>query len=180
MAIGECNRIANLVKDLNDFNRPSPATPELMDVNSVISDLLLLENKKLKNKHIALELNYASDLPKVAIITDQFKQVILNLLNNAEDSVDEDREDGKIAITTESKDSKVMIHVSDNGYGISEDILAHIFEPFVTTKSAVRGVGLGLSVSYGIIKAHGGDIVVESALGKGSTFSVILPVNEKS
>ena len=180
MAIGECNRIANLVKDLNDFNRPSPATSELMDVKSVISDLLLLENKKLKNKHIALELNYASDLPKVAIITDQFKQVILNLLNNAEDSVDEDREDGKIAITTESKDSKVMIHISDNGYGISEDIRAHIFEPFVTTKSAVRGVGLGLSISYGIIKAHGGNIVVESALGNGSTFSIILPVNEKS
>jgi len=179
MAIGECNRIASLVKDLNDFHRPSPATPELMDINSVISNLLLLENKKLEKKHIALELNYARDLPKVAIITDQFKQVILNLLNNAEDSVDEDREDGRIAIATESKDSKVMIHISDNGYGISEDILGHIFEPFATTKSAVKGVGLGLSISYGIIKAHGGDIEVESTPGNGSTFSVILPANEK-
>ena len=180
MAIGECNRIANLVKDLNDFNRPSPATPELMDINSVISNLLLLENKKLNKKHIALELNYASDLPKVAIITDQFKQVILNLLNNAEDSLVENREDGRIAIATESKDSKVMIHISDNGYGISEDILAHIFEPFVTTKSAVKGVGLGLSISYGIMKAHGGDILAESTFGNGTTFSIILPVNEKS
>ncbi len=180
MAIGECNRIASLVKDLNDFHRPSPATPDLMDINSVISNLLLLENKKLKKKHIALELNYASDLPKVAIITDQFKQVILNLLNNAEDSMVEDRKDGRIAIATESKDSKVMIHISDNGYGISEDILAHIFEPFVTTKSAVKGVGLGLSISYGIIKAHGGDILAESTFGNGATFSIILPVNEKS
>jgi len=180
MAIGECNRIASLVKDLNDFHRPSPGAPELMDINSIISNLLLLENKKLKKKHIALELNYASTLPKVSIITDQFKQVILNLLNNAEDSVAEVREDGRIAITTESKDSKVMIHISDNGHGISEDILAHIFEPFVTTKSVVKGVGLGLSISYGIIKAHGGDIEVESTIGNGSTFSIILPVNEKS
>ncbi len=179
MAIGECNRIASLVKDLNDFHRPSPAIPELMNINSVISNVLLLENKKLKKKHIALELNYASDLPKVAIITDQFKQVILNLLNNAEDSVNEDREDGRIAIATESRDSKVMVHISDNGYGIAEDILGHVFEPFVTTKSAVKGVGLGLSISYGIIKAHGGDIEVESTLGNGSKFSVILPINEK-
>jgi PAS domain S-box-containing protein len=177
MAIKECNRIIELVKNLNDFHRPSPGNYELKDVNALINELLVLENKILKKKNIELTKSLALNLPKISLITDQIKQVILNLLINAEDSMSENKKDGKISITTGCEDSKVIIQISDNGKGISEENLSKIYEPFVSTKSTVKGVGLGLSVSYGIIKAHGGDIVVKSLFGKGSTFSIILPVN---
>ncbi len=109
-----------------------------------------------------------------AYVADQLKQVFLNLLNNAADACEGG---GMITITTEAiSGENIAVNIEDNGAGISPANLAHIFEPFFTTKPELKGTGLGLSVSYGIIKKHGGYIDVKSELGKGSKFSVFLPV----
>jgi signal transduction histidine kinase len=107
-------------------------------------------------------------------VADQLKQVLLNLVNNAADACDGG---GVITIATEVIGAEnIAVHIEDNGTGISSANIAHIFEPFFTTKPEMKGTGLGLSVSYGIIKKHGGRIEVKSEHGKGSKFSVLLPI----
>lgn len=179
LAVKECDRIGDLVKDLSDFHRPSPGRPIKQDINMLIESILALSSKEISKKHIQLEVNLSSDLPQASIIPDQIKQVLLNLINNAQDSID-GKKDGKISITTELNGSTITIQVKDNGCGIPDQIRDHIFDPFVTTKSEVKGVGLGLSISHGIIKAHGGEVLVDSVEGEGSSFSVVLPCSKEN
>jgi signal transduction histidine kinase len=164
------------VKDLNDFHRPSSGERSRVNIHTAIDEMLLLVKNRVEKRKIILQLNYAEDMPPVLIVSDQFKQVILNLLTNAEESIAENQENGRITIITERVDSNIIVQVQDNGVGIREEIIDSIFEPFVTTKARVKGVGLGLSITHGIVKSHGGEIVVTSTVGKGSTFKVILPV----
>ena len=180
MAINECTRVANLIKNLNEFYRPSSGKASMEDINSLIKNMLYLSSNIILEMRITLVTEFASGLPKISIISDQIKQVLLNLLQNAQASIGDNREDGKITVTTESKNSKVIISVRDNGCGIAENMLDKIFDPFVSTKPEIKGVGLGLSISYGIVKAHGGEIKIDSAVGNGSTFSIILPVNSEA
>jgi len=128
----------------------------------------------LKVHGISLEKQYSKDIPLVKVVPDQLKQVALNLFNNVIDACDKG---GEITITTEMSGENIVIYFHDNGNGIRPEDIDHIFEPFFTTKPAVKGTGLGLSVSYGIIKSHGGNIDVESEVGKGTTFTLTLPVD---
>jgi two-component system NtrC family sensor kinase len=112
-------------------------------------------------------------LPEVYADPAQVGQVVLNLLLNAIHAI---TPPGKIEIATRKSNGFVEMVFRDTGKGIPEDHLRRIFDPFFTTKHASKGTGLGLAVSYGIIKKHGGDIAVESAVGKGSTFIVRMPV----
>lgn len=177
MALKECNRMKNFIKDLQDFNRPTSGQPVLTDIHQAIDAILLITRKDLKNKKITVTKNYGADIPKIHIVVDQIKQVLLNLLNNAADACEGDR--GKIKLSTELQKNDLIIRVQDNGKGIKPEDLDNVFEPFFTTKPEVKGIGLGLSVSYGIIKKHGGKIKVESTPGEGTTFSVILPLEGK-
>jgi signal transduction histidine kinase len=106
-------------------------------------------------------------------VADQLKQVFLNLLNNAADAC---VGGGTITVKTEMLGERVVVRIHDTGTGIKPEDKDHIFEPFFTTKPAIKGTGLGLSVSYGIVKGHGGEITVDSEPGKGTTFSVTLPI----
>jgi len=175
MAIRESDRIARLVKDLNDFHRPSSGEPVLGNIHNMIDEMLLLMKNKFENGKIELNLNYGKDIPLISTVPDQLKQVILNLLTNAEEAIPNDRENGEITILTERVGSAVVMEVRDNGEGMPQEIINSIFEPFFTTKNSVKGVGLGLSISYGIVKSHGGTITVTSEVGKGSTFKIALP-----
>lgn len=105
----------------------------------------------------------------------KIKQVFMNLIMNARHAIGDG---GKLLLSTEYQDwnRKVVIKIADTGHGIEKKNLSRIFDPFFTTKPTGEGTGLGLSVSYGIIKNHGGDIVVESKVGSGSTFTILLPV----
>lgn len=174
LAIRECNRIANLIKQLNDFHRPSSDIPKTFDIHDAIDEMIALSKKKLKERNVELKKQYSRQIPKIEAIPDQIKQVILNLLQNAEESLPEDG--GKIVIITEQVDSQVKVHVKDFGQGIPKDNLDKLFDPFFTTKSDVKGTGLGLSISYGIIKNQGGTLTVESEVGKGSQFTITLPM----
>jgi len=173
LAIGECNRIHHLIQSLNDFYRPSDQQMEWMDLNDTLDDLLLLMGETFNRKGIRLIRDFGSNLPEIRCVPDQIKQVVLNLLHNAEEAITNGK--GTIVLRTRGEDGRVWIDLEDNGLGIPAENLGRIFEPFFTTKSEVKGIGLGLSVSYGIIQAHGGTIEVESRPGQGTRFRVCLP-----
>ncbi len=179
MAIKESERVNNLINNLKDFNRPSAEKREHVDLQAVINEMLPLVQNRLDQRKIVLNLNYAPNTPYVHFVPDQLKQVILNLLSNAEEAIAQDQENGKITITTEKHDSYVVLQVQDNGTGISEEKVNEIFDPFFTTKTELKelGLGLGLSIVHGIVESHGGKINVNSKVGEGSVFEIVLPEN---
>ena len=173
LAIKECNRMRDLIRNLQDFNRPTASRKVLIDIHATLESILLLGKKEYATRMISIQKKFAENLPQIVAVADQVKQVLLNLLNNASDAC---INGGIITIETDSFENNVVIRVHDTGCGITPANREHIFEPFFTTKAAIKGTGLGLPVSYGIIRAHGGEITVESEPGKGSIFSIILPI----
>lgn len=171
----ECWRMAGMIKNLQSFYKPSEGIETIIKMNNLVEDVLLVIGKDIKQKGIKLKRNFTDEVT-VKAVEDQIKQVVINLLQNAADSISGD--DGEILLTLESDSSNMILKVQDNGKGISEDDIKDLFEPFFTTKG-VKGTGLGLSVSYGIVKKHAGNIEVKSVLGQGSTFTVILPIKKK-
>jgi PAS domain S-box-containing protein len=176
LAIQENERMKKLIRNLQDFNRPSTGKKVMMDVHASLNSLLLLYGNDLQRKKISTVLNYDVDLPEIMAIPDQIKQVILNLLNNAVDAL---QNGGIIKISTWREEQKIAIAIQDNGVGIIPEEMQLIFQPFYTTKPEVKGIGLGLSVCYGIVHNHQGEIRAESQPGEGSTFTVLLPINSK-
>ncbi len=174
LALQECHRMKNLIIDLKDFFQPTSGALTQVDIHTILDALLLLSKKDLHTREIKVVKKYSANLPLITAVSDQLKQVFLNLLNNAAYACEGG---GVITITTEAVNGEsVAIHIEDNGIGISSTNITHIFEPFFTTRPELKGTGLGLSVSYGIIRKHSGQINVKSEPGKGSIFSVILPI----
>jgi signal transduction histidine kinase len=176
IAIIESERIKNLIRSLQDFNRPSSGKKAVIDIHASLNSLLLLCKFDFKRKKIRTQVIYDQQLPQIMAIPDQIKQVFLNLLNNAADAC---RENGVITITTWQEENRVAVAIKDNGEGIKPENRDRIFQPFFTTKPEVKGTGLGLSVCYGIVKNHHGDILFDSQPGQGSTFTVYLPVEKR-
>lgn len=174
IAIRECSRIADLVKALHDFSRPTTGTALSVNIRNAINDICLLYNKKLTERNITLEIEYDNDNIIIECVFDQIKQVLLNIIQNAEESITE--KGGKIVVSVEHNNQNVLIHIKDTGIGIPEKNINTIFDPFFTTKHKTKGTGLGLAVCYGIINKHKGKITVENNEGSGTTFTVTLPV----
>jgi len=174
-AIGESDRIKELIRGLQEFNRPSSGRKVPMDVHKALDSMLLLHKSDFKGKRIAVECHYAEHLPPILAVPDQIKQVFLNLLTNAADACR--LPGGVITVGTRQEGNRVAITISDTGIGIKPEEMDLIFQPFYTTKPEIKGTGLGLSVSHGIIESHGGEIQVESRPGEGATFTVLLPIN---
>ncbi len=126
-------------------------------------------------QNISINSMLSSDIPLINMDIIQMKSVINNLLVNAADAM---QGSGKIDISSAIEDGSVVITVSDTGAGISKENLKHIFDPFFTTKKTGQGTGLGLSVTYGIIERHNGEIKVDSTVGKGTTFKISLPIQQ--
>ncbi len=178
LAIEECQRVKDLISNLQNFNRPTSGVAVPIDLHKAIDDMLLFCKKSFKEKNILVTRHYAENIPIINAVTDQIKQVILNCLNNAQESISSKDDDaGSIQLTTEIKDNEVLLHIKDSGKGIKEDDMVYIFEPFFSTKPAVEGTGLGLSVSYGIMKKHQGNIQVSETSEHGATFTLSLPLN---
>ena len=177
VALSETDRMKNLIRNLQEFNRPSSGKKMPMDVHASINTLLLLCKSDFKRRRIVTVLNYAGQLTRIMAIPDQMKQVFLNLLNNAADAI---QTDGVITVRTWQENNRVAVAIQDTGTGIAPEQMGLIFQPFYTTKPEVQGTGLGLSVCQGIVRSHRGEIRVESEPGKGSTFTVLLPVDEGS
>jgi signal transduction histidine kinase len=167
----EIARIARIIRELLDFARPAREISALQ-VNEVIRTLMKLVDEDLPAWGVESRLDLAADLPVLYMYTDQLKQVLLNLIKNAKEAMPKG---GTLVICTARVSGGVTISVSDTGMGISEKHLRSLFEPFFSTKKEGEGMGLGLAVSYSIIKGYGGSIDVESQIGEGTTFRVFLP-----
>ncbi len=174
-AIEEGGRIRDLIRSLQDFNRPSSGKESLLDVHKTLDSVLLLNKSEFRGKRISVELDYSEQIPQIEAVPDQIKQVFLNLLTNAADACMQSG--GVITVSTRLEgEEKVAVEIKDTGIGIKPTDMELIFQPFYTTKSEIKGTGLGLSISYGIIKKHGGEIRVVSQPGEGSTLTVTLPI----
>jgi len=165
----EVSRINKLTTTLLSFSKTTAPNPELNDLNRVVLETLALLSKESPDLDIPIKEELADDLPLVNFDYNQIKQVILNLLINAQDAVDEN---GAITVRTWHEGNITFLAVQDNGSGISPEIIHHIFNPFFTTKT--RGTGLGLAISKRIAREHGGDLTVDSIPGTGSTFTLVL------
>lgn len=169
----ECDRMARMISGLRTFYRPTSYEASPVDMNKCLEEVIWLVKKIFLEKNININQNCDDSLPKILIVEDQIKQVILNLLQNAADSISGG---GQINVTTQKQDSDLLIKIQDTGHGISKENQSKLFDPFYSTKEG-KGTGLGLSISYRIIQDHGGNIQLESKLNEGTTFLITLPVN---
>ena len=171
---GESRRCGTIVKNLLTFARQAPLNPQKNDLNSIVERCLLLVGHKMDLQNIDLEKDLAHDLPSLYCDAGQVQQALLALLMNAVEAMPQG---GRLRVRTSFDPARRWgrVSVSDEGTGISPDVLPHIFEPFFTTKEEGKGVGLGLAIAFGIIQQHGGNIEVVSTSQKGTTFTVLLP-----
>jgi signal transduction histidine kinase len=165
-------RASEIVNSLLNFSRTSPTELGPVDLNKILRETGTLVEHQFAAAGIAADFTLEETLPRVRGNSGKLQQVFLNLFLNARDAMESG---GRLSVTTSSNDGSVRVSVSDTGSGIAAENLPRIFDPFFTTKGAKRGTGLGLSVSYGIVREHGGDIAVESKLGQGSRFLLVFP-----
>jgi len=173
LAENECDRMRKLIRDLQQFNRPSTARKTGFDLHRILEEILVLHQNFLTKRKIQILRNYDCRNLRLHAVEDQIRQVFINLIINAGDAMVS--KGGTLTVGTARQGEGVVVTVGDNGSGIKPENLSRIFEPFFTTKSAVEGTGLGLPVSYGIVRAHGGTIEVQSDPGR-TVFSVKLPL----
>jgi signal transduction histidine kinase/DNA-binding response OmpR family regulator len=168
----EAARARDIVRDLLQFSRQRDFMPESADLNVVLDQVVGMVRRQGALGMIAVNTDYAPELPSVQIDISRIKQVFLNIINNA---VYVMPNGGELTISTSPAEHGVTVAIRDTGPGIAPEHLDRIFDPFFTTKPEVSGTGLGLSVSLGIVQSHGGSIDVQSEVGKGTTFTVMLP-----
>lgn len=183
LVIRETKRCAAIIKRLLDFAREKQPEKKFADLNQIIADTVRIVEKPAHLRDIGITMRLDPTLPPIWLDADQIKQVVMNMIVNAQHAVEEK---GSIVVGTRRAPARpgadgesgpmVEISIADTGCGIPEQNLRRIFDPFFTSKEVGKGTGLGLSVSHGIVEAHGGSIEVQSKVGEGTTFSVFLPL----
>ena len=172
----ECSRCGSIVQNLLMFTRRMNAETTVVDLNEIVEQSVMLIQHHLQLSNIELSTELLQGDATLTADGAQVQQAIVALLVNAVESMqDAGREDRRLSIRLEGDADEVRIHIEDTGVGIPPEVLPHIFEPFYSTKQAESGVGLGLSVVYGIVERHEGRIDVDSQIGRGTTFHVHLP-----
>jgi len=182
-------RASNIVKGMLEHSRTSKGEKRPIDINDLADEFLTLSYHGLRVKdksfNAAFKMEADATLPKVNVVPQDIGRVLLNLINNAFYAVNEKSKKNangykpEVIVKTKKLDGKIEISVKDNGTGIPDEIKEKIFQPFFTTKTSGQGTGLGLSLSYDIIKAHGGELKVETKPGEGTTFIIKLPVDQQ-
>ncbi|MDH3974218.1 MAG: ATP-binding protein [Deltaproteobacteria bacterium] len=170
-SIDGTNRVREIVENLKEFSHIDEAKLIFADINKGIESTLNIVKNEIK--YVATVRKELGEIPRIRCYPQQLNQVFMNLLVNAAQAIENE---GEIAIRTTTKGESVFVEISDTGQGIAEEKMGKIFEPFFTTKPVGVGTGLGLSMSFNIIKNHGGNISVKSEVGKGTTFTVELPI----
>ncbi len=185
LVIRETKRCASIIRRLLDFAREKVPVKGFFNLNQVLEDTVRFVERPASLQKIVITMDLDSDLPQIWGDADLIKQVVMNILVNAQQAIDGA---GTIAVVTRTCSAKtsqqndekrlpmVELAIKDTGCGIPEANMQRIFDPFFTSKEVGKGTGLGLSVSYGIIKAHGGEIKVSSVVGQGTTFRILLPI----
>jgi len=187
LVIQETKRCAAIIRRLLDFAREKPPEKKYADINELVTEAARLNEQSAHLANIDIILDLEKDLPAIWIDEDLIKQVFMNIMVNAQHAIE-----GKGSVTVRSRYCPehsyagagagpvptVEISIADTGCGIPQENLQRIFDPFFTTKGVGKGTGLGLSVSHGTVRAHCGEIEVESIVGKGSVFRIYLPLGE--
>ncbi|MCG6892883.1 MAG: PAS domain S-box protein [Desulfobacteraceae bacterium] len=183
---GNVQRASAIIQHMRDFSRQSEVVRRPVNLNEPIQDVFKVLGYQLKNHRVELDLNLAPDLPDILADHNRLEQVFINLVTNGLDAIEEKTSlaeyadaPRRIAIQTRVAAGEVVVSVSDTGIGMTEETRSKIFEPFYTTKEVGKGTGLGVSISYGIIKDYQGAIDVETEVGKGTTFHLRFPVAPK-
>jgi len=176
-----------IVKNMLQHSRSSTGVKEPTDINALADEYLRLSYHGMRAKdktfNANMQTNFDNGIGKINIIPQDIGRVLLNLFNNAFYAVNEKKKNADetyqptVIVQTKKIDNNIEIRVSDNGNGIPQKVVDKIFQPFFTTKPTGEGTGLGLSLSYDIIKAHGGEIKVETKENEGTTFIIQLPIN---
>jgi signal transduction histidine kinase len=164
------SRVAAIVKDVRGFAYAGQGERETADVNDLLAATLRIAQPQLRH-HANVECNYGR-IPPLLSQAQELKQVFLNLLLNASHAI---ADGGNIRVSTEFRDPDIVVSIEDDGCGMKSDVLERIFDPFFSTKKAWEGMGLGLSLSYQMVKNHGGEIRVESEADEGTCFRISLP-----
>lgn len=173
------DRIKNITKSLTEYAKvDSGHLNETVDINKVVEMAILITSNLIKKSTNNFQIEYGKNIPLVKGNVQQLEQVVINLINNACQSLIENTAKIKVTTYLNSSKKKVRIKVEDEGVGIEEKDLKYIMDPFFTTKRNMGGTGLGLSVSYSIVKSHKGSLKLYSEPGKGTTVKVSIPINE--
>jgi two-component system NtrC family sensor kinase len=170
----ESRRCGEIVKGLLTFSRSAPMNLQWTDVNVILDRCVRLVQHKLELNNVVATIDADADLPKVYCDAAQLEQLILALVMNAIDAMPHG---GNLTLRSRWRGAEVQLHVQDDGVGIPPPLIASLFEPFFTTKESGHGVGLGLAISKGIVERHHGCIDVDSAPGRGTTFTITLPID---
>ncbi len=176
----QVTRISKIIRDLVDFSRPSNYELALTDINKVVHEAVEITKVGTKAKDVIFETDLTKDVPMLPLIADQIQQVFVNILLNAVDAIAEKKRASKlekISVKSECNGDEVTLIFSDTGPGIKEENITKVFEPFFTTKKEGKGTGLGLWVSYGIVKSFQGDIKIKSKVNEGTSFIIKLPIS---
>lgn len=175
-AIDGAERIRQIVRNLQTFSRREEAESSVADINDCLERAIAIAWHEIKSVAATVHRQF-DDLPLVRCFPQQLTQVFINLLVNAAQEI---KNHGDITVRTWHDNDRVHVSITDTGGGISREILEHIFVPLFTTKEAGKGTGLGLSISHDIVTKHGGEISVQSEVGRGSTFTVSIPVTDEA
>jgi two-component system NtrC family sensor kinase len=179
LILREAQRARDVVRRLLDFARQSEPHRNSVDLNELVREMVSLMRSAASVRDVTIEECYAPELPWASVDANQFKQVVLNLLNNAAQAMPKG---GTLMISVGAavRETRrgIEIKVKDSGVGIPRENLERIFEPFYTTKSPNEGTGLGLAVSYRIVREHDGVIEVESEVNRGTIFTVWIPIGD--
>jgi PAS domain S-box-containing protein len=177
------SRATGIIKHVRHFARQSEIMTSNVNINDPINDVFKVLGHRVKVHQIALDLNLGDDIPYIMADHNRLEQVFINLVTNAIDAMDEKAAQPEhkgmakqLRIGTHSDGKRVIVTVEDNGVGMSKEVKNKILEPFFTTKEVGKGTGLGVSISYGIIKDYQGEIQIDSQVGKGTTFRLNFPV----
>jgi two-component system NtrC family sensor kinase len=170
--IREAQRMRRIIENLLRFARQNNLEKKSANLHSLLQDVLALREYHIRNHDVELKVQVEPDLPPVALDEDQFKQILLNLLNNSIDAL-EGRARKVIRIEALRRGNRVLLHFDDNGPGFRDP--NRVFDPFYTTKPVGKGTGLGLSICYGIVKEHGGEIQAANLLQGGARVVLELP-----
>ena len=171
----QVQRIGQITRQLVSFSRsvPEELDHELVNVNWAVNEIITLVDYQFKNRGIEFDMRFSDDLPMLDSNKNYLQQAFLNLLINAKDAMPDG---GKMVIATEYVNGKIQIRFTDSGTGIKKEDLVKIWEPFFTTKEPGKGTGLGLPITRGIVRKFAGDMKVDSVEGRGTTFTILLPV----
>lgn len=179
--IGRCNdRIEKIVHHLREFSRQTESDFQEIDINQPVENALLLTGQQLLNHNITIIRQLSENLPKITGDSNQLEQVFLNLISNAKDAMEMVPGPKELTIhsylSNEDEFLAVIVSVQDTGEGIPEVLLGKVLEPFFSTKPVGQGTGLGLSLCFGIVEAHGGQLKIKSQVGVGTEVNILLPI----